>query len=434
MPSSQKGYALIIILMLTIVLFFTGSAALNLGGSVRKTAALETEQKKAYYIAEAGIERAVDKAKRESAWVQSLALNSEVNLVPGVIPAGYADGNFVHIKVRKEFHNESKTVLSIQSKGQYRDVYREIKVKVDLGRPMPFYRGYWTESPPGAPSAFLNNTVIGSDITVNGNIVFMNNCNATGDIRAGGNVTVESNMTINPKNLYAGGTVEVRNNGEVAGNIQAVGDVTLGNNAKVGGEVKSMGNIALSNNTTVGGDIRANGEITGPVGPEGVYPRQSLDLHFVIPPFPEINLAWYRKNADYYYSGSQTWSGSFDLDGLSFIDGDLIIRGTYSGTGTVVVGGQTTFNGSLDCKDTGKDNLCILCAGNVTLINGVQVRTLVYSPATVTMENNSIMRGSVIARTLIQKQNSKFYYEPAMEARQSGWITTSLEILSWEEK
>ena len=62
MSLNQKGYALVIILLLTIVLFFIGSAALTLGGTVRKTAALETEQKKAYYIAEAGIEKAVDKA------------------------------------------------------------------------------------------------------------------------------------------------------------------------------------------------------------------------------------------------------------------------------------------------------------------------------------------------------------------------------------
>ncbi|HHU86057.1 MAG TPA: hypothetical protein GXZ25_04505, partial [Peptococcaceae bacterium] len=130
---NQKGYALIIVLMMTIVLFFIGSAALTMGGSVRKTAVLETEQKKAHYIAEAGIEKAVDKAKRESAWVESLVLNSEYNLVPDVIPAGYADGNLVHVKVRKEFYNDSKTTLCIESKGQYRDVYREIRVKVDLG-------------------------------------------------------------------------------------------------------------------------------------------------------------------------------------------------------------------------------------------------------------------------------------------------------------
>ena len=101
MLCNQKGYALIIVLVMTIVLFFTGSAALTMGSSVRKTAVLETDQKKAYYIAEAGIEKAIEKARQESIWVESLVLNTEYNLVPDVIPAEYADGNLVHVKVRE---------------------------------------------------------------------------------------------------------------------------------------------------------------------------------------------------------------------------------------------------------------------------------------------------------------------------------------------
>ena len=434
MPLNQKGYALVIILLLTIVLFFIGSAALTLGGTVRKTAALETEQKKAYYIAEAGIEKAVDKAKRESAWVQSLALNSETNLVPGVIPAGYADGNFIHVKVRKEFCSEYKTVLIIESKGQYRDVSREIKVIVELGKPMPFYRGLWTESPPGAPSVFKNNSIVGSNMLVNGNIVFKQNCTILdNDVRVGGSVIVENNMSAG--NLYTGGPVTVSNNGRVEGNIQAADDVVLENNAVVTGDIRSMGDVTLNKNAVVGGGVWANGAVINHTALEaGIYPHQSLDLRFATPPFPEIDLAWHRKNADYYYSGSQTWSGSLSLNGLFFIDGDLRIQGTYNGAGTVVVSGKVTFDGALDCKDSDQDDLCVLCAGNVTLINGVQVRALVYSPATVTMENGAVMRGSVIARTLLQNQNSKFYYEPKMEEEQPDWVTTSLEILSWEEK
>lgn len=429
---NQKGYALIIVLMMTIVLFFIGSAALTMGGSVRKTALLETEQKKAYYIAEAGIEKAVDKAKRESAWVESLALNSEYNLVPDVIPAGYADGNLVHVKVRKEFFNESKTVLSIESKGQYRDVYREIRAKVDLGKPMPFYRGLWTESPPDSPSAFENNSVIGSDMIINGNITFLQNCMVTENVWVGGDVTVENNM--NARNLYATGSVTIKNNGVVTGNIQAVGDVTLHNNARVGRDVKSMGDITLYD-AVISGDIWANGEINNhSTRLEGIYPNQSMDLRFTISTFPEIDLEWYRKNADYHYSGAQSWSGNLDLNGLFFIEGDLKIQGTYSGVGTVVVSGTVKFEGNLGCADIDQDDLCILSAGNVTLINGVQVWALIYSPATVTINNEAKLRGSVIARTLIQNNLSEFYYVPEMKENQPDWVTTSLQILSWEEK
>ena len=431
---NQKGHALIIVLMMTIVLFFIGSAALTMGGSVRKTAVLETEQKKAHYIAEAGIEKAVDKAKRESAWVESLVLNSEYNLVPDVIPAGYADGNLVHVKVRKEFYNDSKTTLCIESKGQYRDVYREIRVKVDLGKPMPFYRGLWTESPPGAPSSFENNSIVGSNMLINGNIIFKQNCMVMhNDVIVGGSVIIENNM--NARNLNTGGPVTVANKGRVEGNIQAVGDVIVENNAVVTGDIRSMGNITLKQNAVVGGDVWANGVVDNSSSKkEGIYPNQSMDLRFTVHPFPEIDLDWYHKNADYYYSGSQTWSGDLNLNGLFYIDGNLKIQGTYSGVGTVVVSGTVTFEGNLGCTDIEQDDLCILCAGNVTLINGAQVRALVYSPAIVTIDNNAVLRGSVIARTLIQNNKAEFYFEPKMENNQPDWVTTSLQILSWEEK
>ena len=52
-----------------------------------------------------------------------------------------------------------------------------------------------------------------------------------------------------------------------------------------------------------------------------------MDLRFTIPPFPELDLDWYSKNADYYYFGSQTWSGDLNLNGLYYIEGDLTIEG-----------------------------------------------------------------------------------------------------------
>ncbi|HUM57770.1 MAG TPA: pilus assembly PilX N-terminal domain-containing protein [Bacillota bacterium] len=436
MLCNQKGYALIIVLVMTIVLFFTGSAALTMGSSVRKTAVLETDQKKAYYIAEAGIEKAIEKARQESIWVESLVLNTEYNLVPDVIPAEYADGNLVHVKVRKEFFNDSKTTLNIESKGRYRDVYRQIRVKVDLGKPMPFYRGLWTESPPDAPSSFKNNSVIHSDVFVNGDIDFDQNCTMTEDIWVGGNVTIYNNA-VNTKNLYSGGAVNIKENGQVSGNIQAVGDVTLYNNAAVGGEIRSMGNVTL-NKAYVGGDVWANGSVFNDKSDVGgnIYTYQSMDLRFTIPPFPELDLDWYSKNADYYYFGSQTWSGDLNLNGLYYIEGDLTIEGgTYSGVATVVVSGTVRINGNLDCTDIEQDDLCILSAGNVTLDNKKEdrVRALIYSPATVTIDNNTTLCGSLIARTLKQNNNAEFYFEPKMENNQPDWVTTSLKILSWEE-
>lgn len=269
---------------------------------------------------------------------------------------------------------------------------------------------------------------------INGNIIFKQNCMVMhNDVIVGGSVIIENNM--NARNLNTGGQVTVENKGAVEGNIQAVGDVIVKNNAVVTGDIRSMGNITLEQNAVVGGDVWANGVVNNSSSKkEGIYPNQSMDLRFTVHPFPEIDLDWYHKNADYYYSGSQTWSGDLNLNGLFYIDGNLKIQGTYSGVGTVVVSGTVTIGGNLKCTDIEQDDLCILCAGNVMLDNKAEVRALIYSPATVTIDNGATLSGSVIARTLIQNNNSQFHYVPEMENNQPDWVTTSLQIISWEEK
>lgn|GEM_PF-988082 len=437
---AQAGQALIIVMVLVGVFLLLGTATVSLGSSGTRAALYEGDLVRALYIAEAGVEKTLARAKWDYSWVEGLVVGAERNLVTDPIPSGYGGGTLEYVKVTKVSSDENKSTLRIESRGRYRHARRTVRVTVEVARPFAFWRGVWTESPDSAPSSFSNNATVDSEVLVNGSITFSNNCTITEVVRVGGNVVVENNMEINPRDLYAGGTVTIKNNGEVAGNVHAVGSVLLENNAEVGGDVRSMGDVTLENNAEVGGGVWANGNVNLASNAKvkgGVYPHQSMDLRFTVPDFPYLDLEWYRQNAEHYLSGPQTWTGSVSLDGLYFIDGNLTVQGTctYRGLATVVVNGTVTVsnNGKLLPADPARDDLCLLGSGNVNLLNNVEVKALVYSPATVSIENNAVLRGSVIARTLSVQNNAEVIYEPELVDNQPDWVTAWVRIISWQE-
>lgn len=435
MIADQKGQALIIVLFMTTVIFLVGGAAVTMGTAVRKNSAYEASQKKAYYIAEAGAEKALARARSDNGWVEGLATGSEYGLVPGYIDSDYAGGEIIYVKVKKEGADLYKNTLSVESQGLYNRVYRKVKVLVEVRKPLGFYRGVWTESPDSAPSQFNNNSNINADLLVNGNVTFMNNCRITESVWVDGNVTVSNNVSITPFNLYSGGNVTIENNGLVSGNVEACGDVFLGNNAGVGGNIKAMGNVTLNSGASAGGSIWANGAINLDEHAEvggGTYPNQSLNLNFTIPDFPTIDVEMYRKDATSYFSGDQTWTGALDLDGLYFIDGDLDIHGTYSGVATIVVNGEVNINGDLVPSDIEENDLCILSTGNISAVNNVMVKALLYSPGVITLDNNEEMQGSVIGRTVNLTNNASITYRQDLAERQPDWVTSKVNIISWE--
>lgn len=437
---SQAGQALVIVMVLMGVFLILGTATVGLGSSGTRAALYEGDLVRALYIAEAGVEKALARAKWDYSWVEGLTLGVERNLVPDPIPSAYGGGILEYVRVTRVSADENKSTLRIESRGRYRHARRTVKVTAEVGRPFAFWRGVWTESPDSAPSSFSNNAVVNSEVLVNGSITFSNNCTITEVVRVGGNVVVENNMQINPRDLYAGGTVTIKNNGEVAGNVHAVGSVLLENNAEVGGNVRSMGDVTLENNAEVRGSVWANGNVNLASNARvrgGVYPHQAMDLRFTVPDFPYLDLEWYRSNAEHYLSGSQTWTGSVSLDGLYFIDGNLTVQGTctYRGVATVVVNGTVTVsnNGKLLPADPARDDLCLLSPSNVSLRNNAEVKALVYSPATVSIENNAVLRGSVIARTLHVENNADVIYEPQLADNQPDWVTARVRIISWQE-
>lgn len=431
MLSNQRGQALVIVLLLTAFIFLIGGAALAMGSTARKTAVLESDQKRAYYIAEAGIEKALARAKQSSQWLGGLTLGVDYNLVPDIVSPVYSGGSIGYVKLKKINSDENKILLSIESRGAYRQSSRVIKVVAELGRPLGFHRGVWTQSLPS-----WSGVEIDSDIIVNGNIDFRNNCLINGDVWAAGNVTMEQNTEITPRHLFAGGSVTVEGNGLVTGDIQAVGDVFLVNNDFVGGEISSMGNVLVSNSSAVIGNIRANGEVIldSNVDVQGeILPGQSMNLRFALPEFPSIDLEWYRKNTDY-YTGNQVWSGHLNLDGIHFVDGDLDIRGTYSGVATIVVRGKVYFSGDLNAVDPEHDVLCLIGGGDVLTQNLARIDALLYTPGEARLAGGTELHGSVIARSLHLGDGAKISYEPALAVNQPDWVTSAVRIVSWEEK
>lgn len=152
------------------------------------------------------------------------------------------------------------------------------------------------------------------------------------------------------------------------------------------------------------------------------------------PPFPVLDQSWYAKNADQLLTGNL--SGTFNVDGISYISGNISISGTYSGAGTIVAGGKVTINGNLNRADT-NSSLAIISFGSpvgIETSSNLTIYALLYSPNQIAIDNETHIYGSAICDILNIGQNAAVTDDDALQNNQPKWITTRIRITSWKEK
>ena len=76
-----KGQSMLVVMVLILASFLLCSAVLVMGTNARKIAAFEANQDKAYYIAEAGVEKVLADAKNGPVWLRNLRIGSEYNFL-----------------------------------------------------------------------------------------------------------------------------------------------------------------------------------------------------------------------------------------------------------------------------------------------------------------------------------------------------------------
>ncbi|NSW84207.1 MAG: pilus assembly PilX N-terminal domain-containing protein [Syntrophothermus sp.] len=291
MLRDQRGQALVLVLILTTVIFMIGSAAVAMGTAARKNATLETWQKKAYYIAEAGIEMALADLRRRLIYP---APNFEEFRIDDK-NKDYAGGRIDEVTVTKEtsgndiFYTITSSAYYPASGGTRARKTIRVKVKV-VPDPFLSYGG------PGLKSD-TNVQVRAAIADYEGSIVARS-----------GNLTLESSIQDWRGGLYAGGDVTL--SGLVAGGE---------------GEIKAGRNVTITGFTsTWSGEIWAGQDVIiqswWPAGEVTVHENCGAEIPgFPIPEFPVVdkNSLWYAR-----VKNEAVSKGQYFENATQFLDDD----------------------------------------------------------------------------------------------------------------
>lgn len=430
--TDDRGQGLALVIILTAFIFVMGSAAVALATSLRRNTGSEIRQKKANYIAEAGIEKAVPIIRCGQLSLEDLDSDEGLDLVPDYISPNYAGGLIEYVRVSGENGNENEIILLIESLGTYQEACCTLQARIKVDMSLDFRRGLWISSPMENPSLFYPGSCVQSDLYTCGALHFLGNL-VDGDIYTGGDIVLADDTyltgDIKGKGMFTAGA-----GCQVVGNVQVTGDVQVEDNAVVEGDIRAAGDVVIQK-AFVSGGIWSNSEIfvdeEGGQVEGGLYPGQSIELKIKLPSFPEVDLSFFRKGADNVLKGLQLWQGSLKLAGLTYIDGDLEIAGEYTGKGIIVVDGAVCVTGDLIPGGL-QDSLCIMAAGPVTVASDACAFLLIYGQDEVSLGEGSELQGSITAYTLQMGENANFIYQDSMVDKFQPSSLVTLSILSWK--
>jgi cytoskeletal protein CcmA (bactofilin family) len=431
----NRGQGLALVIIITAFIFVMGSGAVALATSLRRNAGMEICQKKAYYIAEAGIEKAISivrSGQLSSGFPES---DQVVDLVTEHISSAYAGGSIEHVKVSRESResgNNSELIL-IESWGTYQEACCILQAMIRVDRSLDFGRGLCISSPSEKPSVFSPGCRIISELYNTDGALNISDSTVNGDIYTGGDLTMSGDTHL-AGDINGEGMFTACPNCRVVGNVQMTGDVQVEDDVVIEGDIRAAGDVYIRK-AVVSGSIWSNGEIFVEQGGQvegGIYPGQAMELDVALPFFPEVDLSFFRRGADQILKGTQQLHGILHFDGVTFIEGDLEIAGDYTGKGILVVDGSVGISG--DLLPVGiQDSLCILAAGPVTCADGSCLSLLVYGKDDLSLGEGSRFQGSITAYTLWMCNNAEFIYDGDLVDNflPSSFVTVS--ILSWKK-
>lgn len=436
----NKGQALALVMILTAFIFAMGAASLSLATSLRRNAGLEICQKKAYYTAEAGIEKTIALIKSGELPLDDLDVlepEQEIDLVPELISSEYADGMIDYVKVSKESCGETKKfTIFVESLGVCQGASCTLQAAINVNMSLDFGMGLWISSPIEKPSLIAPSARIISQLYIGGPLHLAATM-VDGDIFYDGELIVADHVQLNGDiingNIKGHGLLAVGGSNQVIGDVEVDGDVILSGEATVDGDIKAAGNVTVEK-AHVKGSIWSNGDILVDQDSQvegDIYPGQQIEFNAVFPSFPEVDLSSYRRGADQIFEGLQQWQGSLHLAGLTFIDGDLEIGGSYTGKGIIVVDGSVNIIGEL--LPAGQhDSLCIMAAQPVTVTDRANVSSLIYGQNEIVLGDGASFQGGIIAPSLQMGENAEFIYQSSIVEQFPTSCFVTMSILSWK--
>jgi len=443
MLNNQKGMALIIVFIMTTVIVLIGGAALSLGSTVRKNAVMEVHQSRAYYAAEAGVEKALAEAKHNYAW-----LKTTVPLKPGdFYPADdekclFSDNSHYPdagdesvieslrvIKTAEDTKNNTVD-LRIQSIGRSFQSRKTITVdaKMYCAYPELFFRGLWTDEMSTLPKGHGVNFQISTFVSTEG-LTIPSDSDIAGNVLCNGNAIFQDSNT---------------NKGIImSGDIISTGNVYLGDKMNLTGTIYINTDhiVSFGSNVTLNGQIVVPGttDLTGQV--VQLSPKDILDkMPPTVPdPLTADRLNWYKDNAGFTSLPPKIDNKYSFQNGIYYIEppgGKLSLEGTYTGQATLIVNGIVSFTGNMT-RTSASDCLVILATGAIETINATDhLEGFFYSKTNLSIKNGTSITGGVTTKKIDRasgnivsiKENSDMLnaYKTALMN-----TTNSIQIIKW---
>lgn len=407
-----KGQAMLVAMAIVLAMFLMCSAVLVMGRNARLIAVFEVNQDKAYYTAEAGIEKVLAEAKNGPAWLRNLNIGAEYDFLANVLDGenNYSEGVFEYIKVKKLAEDGSHTSLEIECRGKCGTSIKRIRANADL------------------ETVYAENLFRGLRVA--------GGC-------PGGNV-----YNLESESCFSGGDVVITGGSVMSGDIYSRGTVCLrgeGGAIEIDGDIYAMGGLSR----TGSGPVSISGVIY--VGDINAVPDEFKDHAVVLPAvelaakipeyseFPGLlgagRLAWYEKNANYIQLPPLDHATMVFHNGIYFLSGDQALSGIYSGNALIVIDGSVAL-GSLT-RSGQSDSLAVLATEAVVFdAAGGDTEALVYSGGQAHFSGGAV-RGGVLAAGLAESDSPvRFSYDEDMVnvfLDNCSWTTCFVRITSWSE-
>jgi Tfp pilus assembly protein PilX len=334
--SNQKGMALLTTLIFVFILVTFAVALLTMTSNDTKLSALQRDSTEAFYIAEAGIEKAFWYLNTPTA---NGGKGLDWRTDGGYIEENYPDGSTNYYQIAVEYDPSNAEHIIITSKGIVSDgnkVYgsRKIEVKAKKG------------ISPASDVAYNFAIATEEDLTFSGNVQTFG-----GDVHANGNLNISGEGT----NIYV-------YNGEAT---------------------------ATGANEYSGSSLELQ-----------TYPKIDFDYYKSIAKgntHPEIGGFYYGDNTSVVFSEYTPLNGIHFIDGDVEIKGDLdIVDGAIFATGEIKVTGQPTINRTQ--SDEYDNPLAIIAKGDITLGGNVYVEGVIQTGGVFTINGSiTVYNGAIVA-------------------------------------
>jgi len=119
------------------------------------------------------------------------------------------------------------------------------------------------------------------------------------------------------------------------------------------------------------------------------------------------------------------------LSGISYYEGDLSIKGTYTGKGTIVATGEVQITGDLGPSD-GTGILTVVSPANI-FVGSCRAECLLYAGGDLDLGAGAFVRGSIIANSLNILDDGSFSFAGNWGSAVTDTVAGCFRLLAWDE-